>query len=97
MFYSISPSNSVWSLTQVSQTGKPWHRRPNHVTQHLLWHYLLNSLLHYKDFSCNFRVKFQSEQWNLGLFVFSSLKLLKHLNSMGKLLILFQKYLLSSA
>lgn len=66
-------------------------------TRHLLWHYLLNSLLHNKDFSSNFRVKFQSEQWNLGLFVFSSLKLLKHLNSMGKLLILFQKYLLSSA
>lgn len=66
-------------------------------TWYLLWHYLLNSLSHNKDFSSNCRAKFQSEQWNLGLFVFSSLKLLKHLNSIGNLLILLQEYLLSSA
>lgn len=66
-------------------------------TQHVLWHYTLNSLLHKKDLSSTFRARFQSEQWNLGLFVFFSLKLLKHLNSIGKLLILLQKYLLSSA
>lgn len=79
-------------------------RQLNHGTEdlimftwHLLWHYLFNSLLHNKDFSSNFRARFQPEQWNLGLFVFSSPKLLRHLNSIGKLLILFQKYLLSSA